>query len=458
LVAASRSLWRELLFPDEERREPPFRAYIERLSVIGLRVIGVICIGGVAYVAFASWLLPRGLPSGFDWRLPAAISTLGLFALAVSFWPRARPHCRAAGMLVGYGVAVSQFFSMASLVENEAVAAYLVSGIVTGVMFVGLATLPLRPLHVLGLGSTIALTYRLLLPRSIPQLTANRTGLGLLFVTQTVLLATALAMVVYRQRVLGYRARRSARRALEELREAQASLLVAESAHAQSRFAAAMSHELNTPLGALTSAFETLLVAHRRRASFPAERLERALSEAEASGRASVARIRETLERMKFLSNLDRAEEQTLDLNVLCREVAASLSSDIEPSAELQLRLEPLPPLRCRPQQIGAVLSNLLRNAAAAMEQRGHIVLSTARREDRVVLQVRDDGRGIPEERLGHLFEPSLAVTGSRVATRNWGLFVSRAIVTEHGGELEIASELGKGTTARVLLPLPAGG
>ena len=66
-------------------------------------------------------------------------------------------------------------------------------------------------------------------------------------------------MVVYHQRVLAYRARRSAQEALEELRAAQARLLVSENAHAQSRFAAALSHELNTPLGALTSAFDTVL-------------------------------------------------------------------------------------------------------------------------------------------------------------------------------------------------------
>jgi signal transduction histidine kinase len=216
-----------------------------------------------------------------------------------------------------------------------------------------------------------------------------------------------------------------------------------------------MSHELNTPLGALTSAFDTVLAAHRRQASLAPERLERVLIEAESSGRASVARIRETLERMKFLSNLDRAQEQTLDLNVLCRETAASLSSDIAPRAALELRLEPLPAMRCRPQQMGAVLSNLLRNAAAAMDDRGHIVLATAKRPDSVVLEVRDNGRGIPEERLDRLFEPSLTVEGSRVATRNWGLFVSRAIVTEHGGDLQIESELGAGTTARVVLPYP---
>lgn len=456
-MSEARPLWRELLLPDEERREPLFRAYVERLSVIGLRVIGVVCVGGVAYGALVSVLLSRELDAWLDWRLPATIFALGVLSLGASFWPRVRSRARSIGILVGYGVALAQFSTMASIAESEAAAVFLLSGVVTGVMLVGLATLPVKPVQVLGLGTAIALTYRLLLPRIAPEITANRSGLGLLFLTQTVLLATALAVVVYRQRVLGHRARQSARRALDELRQAQANLVVAESAHAQARFAAAMSHELGTPLGALTSAFETALAAHRARETLSRERVERALDDAEASGRASVARIRETLERMKFLSNLDRAETQTLDLNVLCREAAASLSSDIAPKADLRLELGPLPPLRVRPQQLGAVVSNLLRNAAAAMERRGHIVIATERRAERVVLEVRDDGRGIPPERLGTLFEPSLTVAGSRVATRNWGLFVSRAIVSEHGGELELESEPGRGTTARVLLPLSTG-
>jgi len=64
-----------------------------------------------------------------------------------------------------------------------------------------------------------------------------------------------------------------------------------------------------------------------------------------------------------------------------------------------------------------------------------------------------DDGRGIEPERIGTLFEPTFLVECGRVATTNRGLFVSRSIVSERSGRLEIVSEPGKGTTATLRLP-----
>ncbi len=217
-------------------------------------------------------------------------------------------------------------------------------------------------------------------------------------------------MVVYRQRVLAYRARRSAREALEELRSVQARLLVSENTHSQSRFAAALSHELNTPLGALTSAFDTLLHIYRKEGLSSDERYAEILSGAEAAGRGSAARLKETIERMSYLTNLDRAEEQTVDLNELCRETAASLKSHWEEKTDLDFDLGVLPPLRCRPQQISAVISNLLRNAADALESRGRITVSTRKRDGNVVLEVKDTGRGISNARLLTPFEPAFQI------------------------------------------------
>ena len=138
--------------------------------------------------------------------------------------------------------------------------------------------------------------------------------------------------------------------------------------------------------------------------------------------------------------------------NELWTDTAELLKPEIEPRAEL--KLEPLPPLKCRPQQMSAVFSNLLRNAAAAFEEKGTIRVSSDRRNGEVVLEIRDDGHGIPASELPRLFDPAFRVTGGRVATTNWGLFVSRSIVAEHDGQIEIESREGEGTTASIVLPL----
>jgi len=445
--------WREIVFPREEERDRQFRSHIDRLSVIGLRVIAAVCFGGVLYFALAAMLVPA---TAFDRKYalvqPVVITVLGLFSLGISLWRPAARYARVAGWLVGYGVAVAEFVAVSSIIERPDVAYYLFSGIVTGVMLVGIAALPLKPHQTLSLGAAIALTYAIAIPWLVPALADGR-GAELVFIGQVVCLCTALTMVVYRQRVLAYRARRSAREALEELRDAQARLLVSENAHSQSRFAAALSHELNTPLGALTSAFDTLLHVYRKEGLDADERHAEVIAGAEAAGRGSAARLQETIERMRYLTNLDRAEEQTVDLNELCRETAASLQSDLQAKSDLDFDLGVLPPVRCRPQQLSAVLSNLLRNAADAIETRGRITVATRKRDGNVHLEVKDTGRGIPAAQLEKLFEPSFQVDGRRVTTTNWGLFVCRAIVTEHGGHLDIDSEVGKGTTARIVLP-----
>jgi two-component system NtrC family sensor kinase len=68
-----------------------------------------------------------------------------------------------------------------------------------------------------------------------------------------------------------------------------------------------------------------------------------------------------------------------------------------------------------------------------------------------------DNGRGIASERLPSLFEPTFAVREGRVTTSNWGLFISRSIILEHGGQIRIDSTEGKGTTVTMTLPAVGG-
>ena len=93
----------------------------------------------------------------------------------------------------------------------------------------------------------------------------------------------------------------------------------------------------------------------------------------------------------------------------------------------------------------------------AAIETEGTIKITSDQQGADVVVEVHDDGKGIPPERLSRLFDPAFRVQGGRVGT-SWGFFVSRSIISEHGGQLEISSAVGRGTTAKIILPLPFAG
>jgi len=125
---------------------------------------------------------------------------------------------------------------------------------------------------------------------------------------------------------------------------------------------------------------------------------------------------------------------------------------------ELQLEFaDDLPLVQCDPAQVEQVLLALVMNAIDAMPRGGNLWIKTRVNpaRDEIELEVRDDGIGISPEILPHIFEPFLTTkeTGHGVGL---GLAVSRSIMERHGGNIKVQSELGKGTTFTVMLPVDA--
>ena len=127
-------------------------------------------------------------------------------------------------------------------------------------------------------------------------------------------------------------------------------------------------------------------------------------------------------------------------------------------SVQLQLDVaDDVPMIHCDPAQIEQVLLALVMNALDAMPRGGNLLLRTRSlpQSRQVELQVRDDGMGIPPELLPRLFEPFLTTkeTGKGVGL---GLAISKTIVERHGGQIEVESKPGRGTTFYVFLPVDA--
>jgi len=116
---------------------------------------------------------------------------------------------------------------------------------------------------------------------------------------------------------------------------------------------------------------------------------------------------------------------------------------------------ERLPPVRMNAGKIEQVLINLLINAGQAAREGASWVKLTVRASDEgdaVVILVEDNGEGIPAESLEQIFEPFYTTKGRETGT-GLGLSISQQIVEEHGGQIEVASELGVGTCFTVRLP-----
>ena len=131
------------------------------------------------------------------------------------------------------------------------------------------------------------------------------------------------------------------------------------------------------------------------------------------------------------------------------------VNHEIKYRAEVVWDWQDLPLMECIPSQINQVFLNLIVNAAQAMpsERVGTITLCSGIQGKTIWIEVRDNGAGMTEDVLSRIFEPFYTTKAVGVGT-GLGLSVSLGIVQRHHGQLTVSSELGRGTTLRVVLPL----
>jgi putative PEP-CTERM system histidine kinase len=164
----------------------------------------------------------------------------------------------------------------------------------------------------------------------------------------------------------------------------------------------------------------------------------------------TVDHINHLIGRLSLLRHELQIRPAESDLNELVSKTLAGWgkTSDVD----LVKDLHPLPKLSLDREQMLKVVTNLVLNAIEAVSGKGHVRVETSQRNGWVVLSVADNGCGMSAEFLNHsLFRPFQTTKKRGLGI---GMFQSKMIVEAHGGRIEVESELGKGTTFQVLLPL----
>lgn len=222
------------------------------------------------------------------------------------------------------------------------------------------------------------------------------------------------------------------------------------------RLAAALTHELNFPVGVLGSAVNRLLLALKKKGqpSADSSKTAEAVRSIGESAEQSLRRLSEIIRRLQRFTNLGRAEVSVVDIRELLLNALELLPPEVKAKAQLTLYLGSVPPRKCRPQQLNAVFSNLLKNATDSLNGRAGVHVYCGCEHGAILIRIQDQGLGIPKERLPQLLEPGLLVKEGRVSIANWRLFNSKSIIVEHGGEISVDSTEGQGTTVTVSLPL----
>lgn len=222
----------------------------------------------------------------------------------------------------------------------------------------------------------------------------------------------------------------------------------------QKQFTADASHELRTPVSILLAETQRILKKEDRSPEEYREALQ-------TCGQTAI-RMRHLIEALLLLAREEdrgASHRTECDLITLCREALGHM----EPFAtEKQIRLHAeLSSVTCYADAgaLGILLSNLIGNAIQHHQGAGNVWLSCAEEEGAAVLRVRDDGPGIAEVHLPHLFERFYRVDPARAGNSGrtgLGLAIAKSIVTNHGGRIEVRSSVGQGTIMEVRLPLEA--
>ncbi len=456
-------MWQEriqrYILPGSVEHDPGFRKEVQRLSHIGLQVIGGVEIVASAFMVGVHILLDpsrEALPTRVGMLLSMLL--LGSATLLTSRVKSLYPHERAIACVSALLVILILTWSRFILTRYESSALEGIPGDITLVMLVSAAAIPFRPTDMLVFGFLVEAMYfgLALTAHQVLSIGPGVNPINVLFIFMLTCLAAALTAVVYDQRRSTYEWHCRTLETAEKLREAEARNLLAENAASVGRLAAAISHELNSPIGALVSGVDTLLLlATRQLHASPAEqqRLVVLQNELRKSVQQSTDRLQEIVARMQRFSNLDMAEIKAADINELIRDVAALLEPKYKDRVAVEIDLQPVPPLVCRPQQLSAVFSNLMGNAIEATNGNGRVVVSSRQRGPNLQVEFVDNGRGLNQQEIENIFDPGFKVAQGRVGTGNWSMFSARQIVREHGGEIQIESERGRGTKVRVVLP-----
>jgi signal transduction histidine kinase len=280
---------------------------------------------------------------------------------------------------------------------------------------------------------------------------------------------------------------------LSELKESQVQLVQAEKMSSLGQLVAGISHEINTPLlylannaelirerleplrdfvtacvGAFSikaeefpdrTAYQQAFVGALRdvKILLRDHELEAAIEEIQDLTNDSISGLGELTEMaqsLKDFSRLDRAPIASFDINAGIEKTLLIAKNIVKHKATITKHYGEIPEIQCSPSQINQVFLNIITNAAQAIEGQGEITITTKLYDpERVAISIADTGCGIPEENLGKIRDPFFTTKEVGTGT-GLGLSIVDEIIRSHYGELQIESEVGKGSTFTVILPV----
>jgi PAS domain S-box-containing protein len=268
----------------------------------------------------------------------------------------------------------------------------------------------------------------------------------------------------------------------QQLEQAQNQLLQSEKMAAIGLLAAGVAHEINNPVGYVNSNLATLEkhLAHfyfimdkyeaaealmgvdnplfqelrQFKAKINLDRIRKDTKSLIAESQQGLERVKQIILDLKEFSHTDTHDQwEWADIHKGLDSTLNIVWNELKYKCDVVKEYGALPEIYCLPSQLNQVFMDLLVNAVQSINVRGKITLRTGQKGDRIWVEIIDTGKGIPPKDIPRLFEPFFTTKPVGIGT-GLGLSISYTIVKKHHGEIEVQSEVGKGSTFRVWLPV----
>jgi two-component system NtrC family sensor kinase len=268
---------------------------------------------------------------------------------------------------------------------------------------------------------------------------------------------------------------------IAERKNLEAQLVQQEKLASIGQLAAGVAHEINNPIGYIFSNVGTLegylgdlfrmldayeqtpaaLALRHLRDELQIDYLKDDVPNLMRESKEGIQRVRQIVQDLKDFSHVDALQEwQVVQLHQGIDSTLNVVASELRYKADVVKEYGEVPEIECLSSQINQVVMNLVVNAAHAMGsggdgggQRGRIVIRTGSSGGEAWFEVADNGSGIPKDVLPRIFDPFFTTKPIGKGT-GLGLSLSYGIVQKHQGRITVDSEVGRGTTFRVTLPL----
>lgn len=268
---------------------------------------------------------------------------------------------------------------------------------------------------------------------------------------------------------------------ITRLEEAQHQLLQSEKMASIGQLAAGVAHEINNPIGFVSSNLGSMRHYVNSMLSFIAE-VEKQEDQLAPQARQHLAalkqkldlqylgedvlalldessegirRVKQIVQDLKDFSHVDDAHWQTANLHAGLESTLNIVNSQVKYVADVVKDYSVIPDVECLPSQLNQIFLNMLVNASQAIkDKRGTITIRTGMETDKeVFVEFSDNGEGIPPENITRIFDPFFTTKPVGSGT-GLGLSLSYGIIKKHNGRIELSSEVGVGTRFHIVIPI----